>query len=152
VILLIERDIYSPVSTMGVLTVDGVWAAWTMERPWMYGANTHGISAILEGIYPVTLYESPRWAQLMGCAYPVLRLANVPGRDAIEIHPANVPSQLEGCIAVGSARFMDRIEDSRRPFEALRERVRIALQDEPVLLRIQRKEMTSDNDDEETTT
>ena len=38
---------------------------------------------------------------------------DVPGRTYIEIHEANYPSQLEGCIAVGDEIDGDAVDDSK---------------------------------------
>lgn len=64
----------------------------TAERPWVN--NQHGISCIPLGVYPCKPYQSPTKGL-------VWLLGNVTDRDMIEIHAANKPSQLEGCIAVG---------------------------------------------------
>ena len=62
---------------------------------------------IPKGSYRCTLGLSPRFYEAhadygfgRGMVYQVL---HVPGRDHILIHPANWPSQLQGCIALGSA-------------------------------------------------
>lgn len=44
---------------------------------------------------------------------------DVPERTYIEIHPANLPSQLAGCIAVGSTIDNDALDNSRAAFERL---------------------------------
>ena len=61
------------------------------------------------GKYRCTLGLSPRFYEAhadygfgRGIVYGVL---HVPGRTHILIHPANWPSQLEGCIALGSAMY-----------------------------------------------
>ncbi len=43
----------------------------------------------------------------------------VPGRTYIEIHPANYPAQLEGCLAVGSSIDNDTLDNSRAAFDRL---------------------------------
>lgn len=61
-----------------------------------YGLNIPNESAILEGIYKMSLYESPaRHAT-------VVLLHDVPGRDMIELHVGNYPKDTKGCILVGS--------------------------------------------------
>lgn len=64
------------------------------------------------GLYPITFYLSPHNRLLV----PLL---TVPGREWIEIHPANYPAQLEGCIAVGTSHNQDSICNSRFAFSAL---------------------------------
>jgi hypothetical protein len=64
---------------------------------------------IPEGIYKVTLYDSPKNKRQVP-------LIHVPGREYIEIHPANYEYQLEGCIAVGENREGFAVEHSRDTF------------------------------------
>lgn len=70
---------------IGTLSVDGVRKCYSMER---------ADKAIPVGIYELELTFSPHFGKTM----PLLN--GVVGRTDIRIHPANVPSQLEGCIAV----------------------------------------------------
>lgn len=66
----------------------------TLELP--DRGNQHGISRIPAATYLCSL----RWSEKHnGKRYGV---NDVPGRDNIEIHSANVPSELLGCIATGT--------------------------------------------------
>lgn len=67
---------------------------YTVERPWL--DNQHDVSCIPPGVYECHLRDSKR-------GYPVYGVYGVPDRDNIEIHIANLPSELEGCIAVGES-------------------------------------------------
>ena len=64
------------------------------------------------GIYPVSFYFSPH-NQLL------VPLLTVPSREYIEIHPANYPAQLEGCIAPCQTHTEDAGSNSRFAFEQL---------------------------------
>lgn len=68
--------------------------------------------AIPQGLYNAAMELSPHF----GFATPHL---NVPGRSYIEIHPANYPLQLEGCIAVGTQLDNDSLDNSRAAFDSL---------------------------------
>lgn len=68
--------------------------------------------AIPEGTYPTKLAFSGHFQRNT----PHL---DVPGRTYIEIHPANWPSQLEGCIAIGAAIDGDALDSSATTFEKL---------------------------------
>ena len=72
----------------------GKLLCYTVERPWIN--NQPKVSCIPAGIYDVETYQSPTKGQ-------VWQLQDVPDRSNIEIHEANFPSQLEGCIAVGDS-------------------------------------------------
>lgn len=64
----------------------------TVERPWL--DNQSDISCIPAGKYLFNKYQSATNGQTW-------ITQDVPGRDNIEIHAANVPAQVEGCCAVG---------------------------------------------------
>ena len=68
--------------------------------------------AIPEGTYRAHKEISPHF----GFATPHLQ---VPGRTYIEIHPANYPAQLEGCIAVGTTIDNDSLDSSDAAFQKL---------------------------------
>ncbi len=69
----------------------------TVERPW--ANNTPNISCIPEGEYTMR----PRRYYRGG--YDTWEICDVPGRTYIMLHSANVPSELEGCVGVGSHRY-----------------------------------------------
>jgi hypothetical protein len=68
--------------------------------------------AIPEGTYSAQKELSPHF----GFETPHL---TVPGRTYIEIHPANYPSQLEGCIAIGSTIDGDSLDNSDVAFQKM---------------------------------
>lgn len=84
-------------ATVGFLWVDGyenpVWS--TIELPWK--DNQRNISCIPEGTYIVKPFRTERSSY-----YPnIWQVCDVIGRDDIQIHVANVCSELKGCIAMG---------------------------------------------------
>ena len=73
----------------------------TLERPWVDkdadGKRDKGVSRIVPGTYQVyRRLDSPKHGE-------VFELKDVPDATNIQIHAANHPTQLEGCIATGSA-------------------------------------------------
>ena len=78
--------------TFGSLKTDG-FSCLTVEREWLN--NEPEISCIPLGQYICALVDSPHF----GSVYEV---QNVTGRSHILIHPANVQSELKGCIALGN--------------------------------------------------
>jgi hypothetical protein len=87
----------------GDLTFNGERICFTMERTAV---------AIPEGVYNAHLEMSPHF----GFQTPHI---DVLQRTYIEIHPANYPSQLEGCVAVGLAIDGDALDNSRQAFDSL---------------------------------
>lgn len=75
-----------------------------IELPWR--DNETGKSCIPPGVYSAVLVQSPHFGR------QVYQLTNVPGRSAVEIHPANFAgdtslgyrSDLRGCAAPGMLR------------------------------------------------
>lgn len=87
--------IYTPIGTFGSLVFDGFKCS-TVERPWI--DNQHLVSCIPEGTYLCRLCPSTKNIKVSDKAYQVL---NVPDRTFIEIHYANYPTDVEGCIGLG---------------------------------------------------
>lgn len=90
----LDRFKFTDTGTFGMLTNDTGNLCFTCELPWK--DNQHDISCIPTGVYDVEKYQSPKHGD-------VWQIMNVPNRSNIEIHPANLPSQLLGCIGVGEA-------------------------------------------------
>lgn len=95
-----------PGVTIGRLTLDDGWTCYTCELPWL--DNAPDVSCIPPGQYQALWTWSPEH----GCNN--YRLQAVAGRSAVEIHPANVPQELEGCVALGLGIVVFR-KDSIRP-------------------------------------
>ncbi|HWY33628.1 MAG TPA: DUF5675 family protein [Nitrosopumilaceae archaeon] len=120
----INRLKLSTTSCLGELWIDGVFFCYTLERP---SVNTTG--AELPLCIPTGTYEvTPRWSahfKHAGVAgLEVLGINNVPGRTDIEVHPANWPTQLLGCVAVGDKQSQDYVGDSFNTFEKLMDKTK----------------------------
>lgn len=112
VVLTLQRIEATARGTFGVLTYMGDHLCYTLERPW--ADNTPKISCIPGGTYPATKHNGTRFTN-------VWELHNVPGREAILIHPGNTVADTEGCILVGMTRREDGIGDSQKALQFLRE-------------------------------
>lgn len=91
------RDAYFKFGTYGHIVYSPkppeILHTWyTVERPWL--GNQHIISCIPLGTYRVSKYLSPH------LGYEVW-LLEVSGRDKIEVHIADYPTDVEGCIGIG---------------------------------------------------
>ena len=99
-------------STIGELSIDGVWECYTLEdieRPVKIKAET----AIAKGTYKVIINQSNRFKRLM----PLL--LNVPNFEGVRIHAGNTNHDTEGCILVGRTRSKDFIGQSRKAYDTL---------------------------------
>jgi hypothetical protein len=89
--LSVERRWHSEACTTGILSINGTFQCFTLERP----EDDPEHPPIPTGRYEVTRYQSPHFGK------DVLLLHDVPGRDSIEIHTGNTAKDSHGCILVG---------------------------------------------------
>jgi len=95
--MILQRDSQTDARTYGTMqTDDGDTECQTIERPWL--DNQSGVSCIPAGTYPCSLRFSPHHG------FAVYSINDVPNRTNIEIHAANLASQLLGCVALGESR------------------------------------------------
>ena len=94
-IITLNRIISSDEGVLGLLHINGKPLSVSQERPWK--DNWAWESCIPFGLYPLIRLESSK-----AFKYPHYLLEGVPDRTFIKIHVANYPSELHGCIGVGS--------------------------------------------------
>lgn len=94
----LRRVYQSSAGTFGQLLNGDQRLAFTCERPWLN--NEPEVSCIPAGTYTFNRYESPTKGRVWICQ-------DVPGRNNIEVHSANFPSELAGCVAVGNGFIRD---------------------------------------------
>jgi hypothetical protein len=94
-------------------TADGIFGVLSLDwNPFTCVTCENLKDAIPAGLYSVEFTYSPAFNRIMP-------LIDVPGRTGIRIHWANFPSQLLGCIAVGTNVDGDSIDESLLPFNKL---------------------------------
>ena len=106
-ILTLTRFDCRPSWTIGMLAIDGVFAAFTLEDPVHEGPKVIGETAIPEGRYEVVIDRSTRFNRMLP------RLVNVPGFTGVRIHGGNTTADTSGCILVGRNRDVDSILQSQ---------------------------------------
>lgn len=99
-------------STIGELTIDGLWECYTLEDV-ERDVKIKGETAIPKGTYKVIINQSNRFKRLL----PLL--LDVPGFEGVRIHSGNTNHDTEGCILVGRTRSDDFIGQSRKAFDSL---------------------------------
>tara|TARA_R100001369_G_scaffold73844_1_gene102480 strand:+ start:376 stop:858 length:483 start_codon:yes stop_codon:yes gene_type:complete len=105
--LLLIRDTFSEISTIGELFLDGERMCDTLELPWK--DNQKNISCIPEGEYKVRLRLARESATR---DYLHLLVQDVPNRKWVLIHRGNYPSQTQGCILVGLGSQQNKVDNS----------------------------------------
>lgn len=112
--------------TLGILYASGEpWELFTLERPWQ--ENAPRISCVPDGVYSLEPHNGTRWKDTWALVGQTV--SHFPGegkpRSACVFHPANLPSELMGCIAVGIGAFVHdpqgfTLVDSRAGMDRLR--------------------------------
>jgi hypothetical protein len=130
--LLLNRQKPTEQSIPGELFVGGDHECWSLENRDL---------SIPPGRFPVTMYRTPNFAAFKNHLPPewdhtVPLLQGVPNRTSIEIHPANVPEQLHGCIAPGETHAADFVGASGIAFMALWRQIRAVLPTEEVWITV----------------
>ena len=100
--IVVTRQVYSPNSVIGTMTIDGAFFCYTEEPP----VGTVKPYCIPAGTYQGIKYDSPRLERT------VLLLLDVPGFEDIEIHNGNYPRNTHGCTLVGFTRGVDFVGNS----------------------------------------
>ncbi len=112
--LLIVRDTFTEVSTIGNLYLDGEWLCDTLELPYL--DNQRNISCIPAGQYKVRL-RLPRESATRD--YIHLLVKDVKDRDYILFHIGNSAKDTRGCVLVGIGTEQDFVKNSTLAMELL---------------------------------
>lgn len=111
--LTLRRKTLTDRSTIGELTLNDEWLAFTLEdcvrAP---GVKVQDRTAIPPGRYRVIIDLSNRFKRLMP------HILDVPGFTGIRIHSGNTDADTDGCVLLGLTRGNDFIGESKLAFEA----------------------------------
>ena len=136
----LTREIFTPESTIGKLSINGQFICYTLEDCDRFlekdaSKKVKGKTAIPMGKYNVVRTVSPRFKEYLP------RLENVPGFEGVLIHTGNTSKDTEGCILVGRTRSTNVVGESRLAFADLDARIKAALDaGEKVWLSLNRKD------------
>lgn len=139
--LLLTRTTFTEKSTIGTLSIDGVFFCYTLEdrdRGLNQSDNiatitlkkVFGVTAIPTGTYYVIVDFSNRFKKLM----PLIR--DVKGFAGVRIHKGNYPEDTLGCVLVSMQYGPDKLINSKEAYDKLMERLTACK--EPITLEITR--------------
>lgn len=122
--LTVKRKIFTEKSTIGELSVDGVFLCYTLEDKdrglqqsdslaVIMLKKVFAVTAIPYGRYKVTITPSNRFKRDL----PLI--SDVKGFAGVRIHPGNRSEDTEGCLLVGLEKYSDLIGRSREAFNKL---------------------------------
>jgi hypothetical protein len=110
--LTLTRKIFTDISTVGELDINGTFECYTLEDK-VREEKIAGKTAIPMGRYKVDITHSPRF----NCDMPLL--FDVPNFKGVRIHTGNVADHTEGCLLVGTSKSDNRITGSKAAYAAL---------------------------------
>lgn len=90
--MILKRIALNKYGTFGVLIVDDIPFATTLEREWLN--NQQGISCIPVGTYICKRVQSPKFGN-------TFEITNVPNRTSILFHAGNIDDDSHGCVLIG---------------------------------------------------
>jgi hypothetical protein len=102
--IIVDRLYRHSQSIIGKMYVNGSELCYTLELPWKH--NKHNISCIPYGSYGgyVRTDGTKGWR---------IELTGVPSRSHTQIHVGNYPSEIRGCILVGTGFTTNMVTHSR---------------------------------------
>ena len=119
----IQRFDFTPDSTIGLLTIDGVFQCFTLEDA-MRDEKIDGVTAIPLGTYAVIYRDQGTmvrgYKQRYGPDHKMLWLQDIREFDFVYFHVGNKPEDTKGCILLGNtciASAKDYIGSSRAAYE-----------------------------------
>jgi hypothetical protein len=117
--LTLRRKWLSAASTVGELSIDGVFECFVLEDRYRPApeAKVKGATCIPLGRYEVRITPSPKFKRDL----PLL--LEVPGFEGVRIHPGNTAADTEGCLLPGRVRHGEAVQESRLAFDALFEKL-----------------------------
>jgi hypothetical protein len=128
-ILQLKRKIFTDDSTIGELSIDGVFVCYTLEDK-VRDKKIQNVTAIPYGKYEVIINFSNRFQKYM----PLL--LNVPNYAGVRIHPGNKSADTEGCILVGSSKSLNFIGNSRATYKSLFAKMKLIEKKEKIFINI----------------
>jgi hypothetical protein len=137
-ILELIRQHFTPASTIGSLSINGVFECYILEdvcrepEPglWRPELKIATKTAIPYGSFAVSITESERFKRRL----PLL--LNVPSFSGVRIHPGNDALATDGCLLTGQTQSTDYVGNSRLAFEALFAKLDAAFGREPIKINI----------------
>ena len=144
-ILTLKRTIFSDLSTIGELSIDGKLECFILEDmdrgldssqtlDEIRAVKITAQTAIPTGKYSVIYTMSRRFGRML----PLL--ANVPGYDGIRIHPGNSAVDTQGCLLPGKRAEKDFVTDSRLAFNLLLDKITLPMLDRSLVIEVTRDE------------
>lgn len=130
--IVVARKWKTEKSSIGEMTVDGVFECYTLEdkERLLKSRKVFGATAIPLGRYEVII----NWSNAFKCYLPLL--LNVKGYQGVRIHWGNTDKDTLGCILVGSRKVENMILNSKLAFADFFKKLQVAAKKEKIFITI----------------
>ncbi len=135
------RNIKTPNSTIGDLSINGKWECYILEDTdrglqqemtldEIVSKKIKGQTAIPTGRYEIVISYSNKFQKKL----PLLM--NVPGFEGIRIHSGNTNADTIGCLMPGNNKETDKVTESRDAFALFFKKIEAAMKNEKIFITI----------------
>lgn len=128
------RKIFTEKSTIGELSIDGVFNCYILEdkdrKLESGGVKVYGLTAIPRGRYEIIISYSNRFKTYL----PLL--LSVPQFEGIRVHSGNDESASSGCLITGSSFKKDWVSGSKTAFNNLFKKLKAVEKKEKIFISI----------------
>lgn len=136
--LTLKRTDFTDTSTIGELSIDGIFECYILEdtdrglKETMSLADSikikkKGITAIPYGTYKIVVTKSERFSKMKGKAVYLPILLNIPNYEGVRIHIGNKPEDTEGCLLPARKKSKNFVSESTLAFNQLNDKINNAL-------------------------
>jgi hypothetical protein len=136
--LTLKRTDFTDTSTIGELSIDGIFECYILEdtdrglKETMSLADSikikkKGITAIPYGTYKIVVTKSERFSKMKGKSVYLPILLNIPNYEGVRIHIGNKPEDTEGCLLPARKKGKNLVSESTIAFNKLNDKINNAL-------------------------
>lgn len=132
--LILKREVFTDISTIGSLSINGVFECYVLEDPdrglradmtldEINRKKQYGVTAIPYGRYRIKRTRSERFSKMKGKEIIMPLLLNTPGYLGVRIHIGNTPKNTLGCLLPGLKRAKNMVSESTAATQQLEAKI-----------------------------
>lgn len=136
--LKLKRTDFTDISTIGELSINGVFECYVLEDKdrgltqsmslsESVATKVHGKTAIPYGTFKIVVTKSERFSKMKGKPVYLPILLNVPNYEGVRIHTGNKPEDTEGCLLPARKKGKNVVSESTLAFNQLNDKINNAL-------------------------
>ena len=136
--LKLKRTDFTDTSTIGELSINGVFECYVLEDtdrglkqsmtlPESVATKVHGKTAIPYGTYKIVVTKSERFSKMKGKPVYLPLLLNIPNYSGVRIHIGNSPENTEGCLLPARRKGKNVVSESTLAFNQLNDKINLAI-------------------------